>query len=111
LNFLDLKRVKQQKLNVEDPDYALQFMKSDSEIDGIAEKEWKAFVAGKAWEKMKTIFKESHLQVYSLCLQGKSAAEAAEIAGLKENTAFVYRKKVQEAMNAEIRRLNTELDG
>ena len=41
----------------------------------------------------------------------KSASEAAEICGLKENTVFVYRKKIKLAMSEEILRLSQELDG
>ena len=111
LNFLNLKKNKAKKLEVDDSEDALNNFSSRNEVDEKAETEWKLFIANKAWENIQESFSEKVLQAYTFMATGKSAAEAAEKFNIEENTAFRYRKRVKDAMSREIRRLNAELDG
>ena len=111
INFLNLKKNKVKKLEVEDSEVALKNFSSRNEVDDKAETEWKLFIANKAWENIQSSFSEKVLQVYSGMAAGKSAAETAQEYDLEENTAFRYRTRVKDAMSREIRRLNVELDG
>lgn len=111
LNFLELKRNKNKKLDLEDSTESLLKLSVNAEIETNEETEWKLFLANKAWVNISRSFKENQLKAYSLMIAGKSAKEAAEVCELKENTVYLYRKNVQTAMSIEIQRLSNELDG
>lgn len=111
INFLNLKKNKMKKLEVDDSDSALKNFSSKNEIDDKAETEWKLFIANKAWENIQGSFSEKVLEAYSFMATGKSASEAAAKYEIEENTAFRYRTRVKDAMSREIRRLNVEMDG
>ncbi|MCM8542933.1 MAG: RNA polymerase sigma factor [Lentisphaeraceae bacterium] len=111
INFINLKRNKQKKLEVDDSDEALKNFSSQNELDEKAEKEWKLFIAGKAWENIQSSFSSGVLEVYTYMAEGKSAIEAAEKFSIEENTAYTYKRRVKDALSREIRRLNVEMDG
>ena len=111
INFLNLKKNRMKKLEVDDCEDALKNFSSKNEIDAKAETEWKLFIANKAWENIHDSFSEKVLEAYSYMAAGNSAAETAAKFEIEENTAFRYRTRVKDAMSREIRRLNVEMDG
>lgn len=111
LNFLKSKRNRQNQQNLDDSENSLLSLSRGPDLESSAEKEWKLFIANRAWAVVKDQFSELHLNVYSLMMEGKSATETAKKFAVKENTAFVYRKAVQDAMTITIKRLQHELDG
>lgn len=111
INFHHSKSNRQNRQKLHYSDSELLKLSCQPAVEEAEEAEWKLFIAGKAWKNIQSHFSELHLRAYSLMLEGKSAAETAKVCDVKENTAYVYRKKVQTAMGLEIQRLNSELDG
>lgn len=111
INFLNLKKNKMKKMEVDDSENALKNFSSGNEVDEKAETEWKLFIANKAWENIQESFSDKVLEAYSFMASGNSAAETAAKFEIEENTAFRYRTRVKDAMSREIRRLNVEMDG
>ncbi|MFD2158263.1 RNA polymerase sigma factor [Rubritalea tangerina] len=110
INFSQLKKNKVVRAQLDDSKLYLESISQESETDVLAEIEWKIFVAKSAWEHVQSQFKEAQLQAYAGMAEGESAGTVASRLGIKENTAYVYRKAVQEAMDLHIKRLNSELD-
>lgn len=110
LNFLSSKKNKQAQQTVSNTEDLLDLTSSDSPIEASIEKEWKLFIANQAWNSVRQQFNDLHLSVYSFMMEGNSAASTAKKFGIKENTAFIYRKSVQEAMTHSIKSLQHELD-
>ena len=79
----------------------------ESELEDIAEREWRIYVANKAWQNIKDRYQENAQSIYLMTLEGRSAADIASTLGVAENTVHVYRKRLQGAMQKEILRLNT----
>lgn len=110
INFVNKKSSRETKKNVSIDSESFLDLSQDSETDLLAEKEWKLFIANKAWESLQGNVDQNKLAVYLYCIEGHSAAQAAEKYGIKENSAFRYRKVVQNLMATEVKRLNEELD-
>lgn len=110
INFLKLKSTRQRAQHVGEGDYHILQLSQRSEQEDKEELEWQIFIAEKAWKRAQEMFSPLHLDIYSLMAEGKSAAEVAKQLDIKENTAYVYRKAVQDAMGITIKRLNAELD-
>ena len=81
----------------------------EAEIDIQAEKEWKIFIAQKAWENLKPSFNEKVVQVFEALSEGADPADLAKQMALERNTIYVYRKRVLQKLYREIRRLEDEL--
>lgn len=110
LNFLQLKSTRQKSLQVTETENHLLNLSRRSEQEDQEELEWQIFIAKKAWQQAQNQFKPLHLKVYSLMAEGIPASEVAQKLAIKENTAYVYRKAVQDTMGRIINRLNAELD-
>lgn len=110
INFINLKRTRQQAKQIENGEAYVLSLGQRAEVEEQEEVEWQLFIAEKAWQQAQQTFSPLHLQVYSLMAEGESAAEVATQLEIKENTAYVYRKAVQDAIGRMIKRLNAELD-
>lgn len=110
INFLNSKKNKQAQQTVSKIDDLLSLTSANSPIEASIEQEWKLFIANQAWNSVSQQFSDLHLNIYSFMMEGNSAASTAKKFGIKENTAFIYRKSVQEAMTHSIKRLQHELD-
>ncbi|MEO0452729.1 MAG: RNA polymerase sigma factor [Verrucomicrobiota bacterium] len=111
INFINSAHNKRSNLNVPDGADVLEYMHADNALSDEEEKQWRLFLTRRAWDAIQPRFKETPLQVYALMLKGAHAKEAARECGIQEDTAYKYRKKIQDAMSTEIRRLSYELDG
>lgn len=78
--------------------------------DQLAEEEWQRYVMHLAWEVMQKSFGERPLQAFELLSKDMPAAEVAKTLGLSVNSVYVYKKRVQDRLRAEVQRLNRELD-
>ena len=82
---------------------------SAPEIDAIAENEWKIHISNLAWENIKDDFSEKTLQCFIQSTDGKKTALIAQELGIEENSVYVYKKRVQDKLIREIKRLDDEL--
>ncbi|WDE97413.1 sigma-70 family RNA polymerase sigma factor [Lentisphaera profundi] len=112
-NYIASKAFKQESLesiqesNESLPDLDRDFSKS--EIERIADEEWEVYICRLAWDNVKENFEENAQEVYRLLSEGKECDVIGEQLGIKRNTVYVYRKRIQEKLYREIRRLNHEL--
>ena len=79
------------------------------EIEEIAEREWKLFLANTAWTNVEKTLSEKMKQTYLQLLKGDSLEEVAEAVGIQNNTVYVYKLRVLEKIQKEIQRLEREL--
>lgn len=82
---------------------------SVSELEAVADREWENYICDLAWERVKDSFNDKVQSVYIELTKGTECETIAEIIGIKVNTVYVYRKRIQEKLYKEIRRLNREL--
>ena len=81
----------------------------DPEINNMIEREWQNYIAEKAWENVSENFGKKILEVFHCFADGLSGPEVAEKMQMAENTAYVYRLRVQKALHKEMMRLEFEL--
>ena len=83
---------------------------SESEIELIAEKEWKLFIAEKAMANISESLSEKLLDIFNAALEGKTDEELSQKYETSEASIRVYRHRVKNALVKEIIRLNKDLD-
>ncbi len=81
----------------------------DPEINNMIEREWQNYIAEKAWENVSANFGAKILDVFHCFADGLSGPEVAEKMNMAENTAYVYKLRVQKALHKEMMRLEFEL--
>ena len=81
----------------------------EAEIANIIDKEWQKYISKKAWDNISENFEPQYLDAFKWFADGLSAPKVAEKLQLKENTAYVYKIRVQKALHKEIGRLEFEL--
>lgn len=81
-----------------------------SEIDQRIELEWEAYVANMAMERVRGVFKGQAIEVFELGLDGRSAAEVAEMTGLSVSSVYTLKKRVKKRLYLEIRAIVAELE-
>ena len=79
------------------------------DIYKISEVEWKAHISTLAWDNIKGEFTGKTADCFLLFTKGKSVSEICEELQIKKNTAYVFKNRVQERLQQEIRRLDREL--
>lgn len=86
-------------------------MMTESEIDKIAEDEWKAYIGKMAWDKIKPELSELAIDIFEESLKGHRSKELADRFDLAISSVRVYKMRVRKALHKEISRLNMELGG
>jgi RNA polymerase sigma factor (sigma-70 family) len=79
------------------------------EVEEIAEREWQNYIANLALETTRNLFNEKMIACFLLYSEGKTITQVAEEAGLSENSVYIYKAKVQDAMLREMKRLDHEI--
>ena len=79
------------------------------EIQRIAEEEWREYLPKLAWKNIQKHFDDNVKRVFNMLQDGKSIADIATKAGIAESSVYVYRKRIQDRLRAEIIRLEKEL--
>jgi RNA polymerase sigma factor (sigma-70 family) len=111
-NFFELKSSKNKQKNVSYHEIKENLnLITDSEIDSIAEKEWKSYIANMAWDNLKDDFSEINRQVFEASFEVDDNNILAERFGLAESSVRVYKMRIRKAVHKEIVRLNHELGG
>ncbi len=80
-----------------------------SEIDNIAEEEWRNYIASMALMNIKNQFSENVIEIFQKLAKGQTPMEISQEMNVPTNTITVYKKRVIEKLRAEIDRLNFEL--
>ncbi|MEI6210464.1 MAG: sigma-70 family RNA polymerase sigma factor [bacterium] len=83
---------------------------TETEAEKWAEEEWRAHVAGVAWRNVCNEFEERTRQVFEKLSKGTTPETVATELGLASSSVYVYKKRVQDRLKQEIRRLNEVLD-
>ncbi|MCM8536568.1 MAG: RNA polymerase sigma factor [Lentisphaeraceae bacterium] len=99
----DVTRASLQSINNGDDEYL------SPEIYKVAEKEWKYHIAKLAWENIRDEFGGKVIECFQLFMNGKNVDEVCDELDIKKNSAFVFRKRVQDRFSKEIRRLDYDL--
>lgn len=87
-----------------------QDLATESELDGMIEKEWQIYIGKKAFEKVKILFKPHIIESYLAFQNGDTPLDISKKHKIAENTVYVYNKRVKEAMSREIILLIHELE-
>ncbi len=83
---------------------------SVSATERDAEEEWRAHVAAVAWRNVSGEFEERTRQAFERLSKGESPEAVASALGLAPASVYVYKKRVQDRLRQEVRRLNDLLD-
>lgn len=86
-----------------------EFFSSESEIDRLAEEEWREYLPKLAWKNICGEFGDNVRRVYQLLHDEKTTEEIAAEVGIAVSSVYVYKKRIQDKLSAEIRRLEREL--
>ena len=79
------------------------------EIETIAESEWRTYIANLAWKNVKDDLHANARDAFMMFREGKKVAEIAETVGVTEGSAYVYKKRVEQVLFKEIKRLEEEI--
>ena len=79
------------------------------EIDQLAEKEWKRYISGLAWNAVETKFKPQVIKAFLMAVQGTPMKAITDELGIANSSVYVYKTRVQRELRAEIIRLNRHL--
>lgn len=94
---------------MDDHDEILQGATGESELDKLAEEEWTRHLYRIAWRNVSTGFGEKVRQTWEMLYEGKGVETIATALELTESTIYVYKKRVQEKLEHELKRLKVEL--
>ena len=81
----------------------------DSEIEDLSRKEWQRHVAEMAWQNVSQKFDPQVTEAFKRLASGEKGEEVALSLGLSQNSVYVYKKRVQAALQKEIAYLDNEL--
>ena len=81
------------------------------EVEQIIEKEWAAYIASQAMNRVRETFQGQAIDVFELSLDGHSAAHIAEKTKLTIASVYTLKKRVKKRLYLEIRQLASELEG
>lgn len=80
------------------------------EIELIAEREWKLFIAEQAYENVKDSLSNKVAAVFELVMQDVLDGEIEQRLGIASSSVRVYKQRARNAFLKEVFRLNKELD-
>ena len=80
-----------------------------SDIEKIADEEWKLYISDLAWKKVECEFKGKVAECFLMFMDGQEVEHICEKLDIKKNTAFVFRLRVQKRLRNEILLLEQEL--
>ena len=83
---------------------------SDDELSKVFDEKWKTYLTNVALENIKKNFSGKAIDVFLMSLENKPIEEISEQLDLKENSVYRLRKRVQEQLMFEVKRLKKELE-
>ena len=86
-------------------------LQQPAEIEQLIENEWATYIASQAMAQVREAFKGQAIEAFEMGLDGRSAAEIAEVTGLSVASVYTLRKRVKKRLFIEVRALTAELEG
>ena len=83
---------------------------SEDSLNEIFDREWKTYLTNVALENIKKGFSGKAIEVFLMSLENKSVEQISELLDLKPNSVYRLRKRVQEQLVLEVKRLRMELE-
>lgn len=83
---------------------------SDDELERAFDEKWKTYLTNVALENIKKNFSGKAIEVFLMSLNNTPIEEISEKLDLKENSVYRLRKRVQEQLMFEVKRLKRELE-
>ena len=80
-----------------------------SEVEKMAEQEWKSFISKLAWENIQKDLSEKVRASFELIMKGKKPSDIGVELDVEENTIHVYKRRVEKKLFKEIQTLKAEL--
>jgi RNA polymerase sigma factor (sigma-70 family) len=109
LNYIRDNAKHKQKTQSCEPDVMDMHRVELPEIEKIAAREWKEYIARMAWDNIRVNFTENVCECFVMVSCGTPVKEVCEKLGISENSAYVYKKRVKDPLMREIRRLEEVL--
>lgn len=81
----------------------------DCEVEELSRKEWQRHVAEMAWQNVSKKFDTQVTEAFKRLASGEKGEDVAQELGLSQNSVYVYKKRVQAALQKEIAYLDDEL--
>ena len=78
--------------------------------DQLIEREWVTYITTLAWQGIQGEVSEKERQAFEMISKGQAVEVVAQALALTTSSVYVYKKRVQDRLRAEIVRLNSELD-
>ena len=110
---IDFHRAKNRRISTLDSKEEVNtadFPIDNDEFTKIIDKEWRAHITNLALDNIRSEFSGNAIEVFDLCLDGVPAKKIAENLVLAEASVYKLRKRVEEKLVQEIKRLKTELE-
>ena len=82
----------------------------DAEVEDLSQREWERHIADMAWKNISEKFDSQVLEAFKKLASGQKGEQVAEELGLSQNSVYVYKKRVQAALQKEIAYLDDELN-
>ncbi len=79
-----------------------------SEIDRLAEEEWKAFILDLALERLEKRLGKEVVATFELLRKGKTPKEIASLLGLDDSTVYRHKNKAEKELLSEFRRIKSD---
>jgi RNA polymerase sigma factor (sigma-70 family) len=83
---------------------------SEDEMAKVFDKEWRAYLTNRALQNIESNFSGKAIEVFKLSLGSKSVPAIAEEQGIAESSVYKLRKRVEERLRLEVRRLKSEVE-
>jgi len=91
-------------------DFAYLSSFSNSELEDIFEKEWRAYLCGIALENIKTLFSGHAVEAFTMSQKGMKPQEIADALGITKESASVLASRVRSKFSAEVKKLILNLE-
>ncbi len=85
-------------------------LSSDPELEQLADKEWQDHLYRLAWQNVSGSLGSNMCKCWEKLRAESSPREVAAALNISESTVYVYKKRIQEKMKAEIKRLQQEIE-
>lgn len=79
------------------------------EIEKISSREWENYIANMAWNNIEKEFTDNVRECFLLMADDVPVGDIAQKFGISESSVYVYKKRVQDRLFAEINRLENDL--
>ncbi|MCP3966715.1 MAG: sigma-70 family RNA polymerase sigma factor [Lentisphaerae bacterium] len=85
-------------------------LSSDSELEQLADKEWEEHLYRLAWQNVSGSFGDNMRKCWEMLYADVSIQKIAADLNISESSIYVYKKRIQEKMKSEIKRLRLEIE-